>query len=215
MATTKKKSLAKAQATRATKVAEGTGGTRPARTPLPTFPVPADFTPHYVEVVVKTEADGLLGSEIVATRYIGRYNPDAEAKKKRNMASYDMPTVIGIQSRLSAVTFKPTNDKKFPGKASERAEGIKGSMRLPADKTFKVVIRAAKKSADGTITARVAQVFQEVTMKSGLVKSVELTKFDPVTRMFKRASRFLPAAFKNVQAPPKLRRGRAVDTDDE
>ncbi|EMI5828597.1 MULTISPECIES: hypothetical protein [Bacteria] len=216
MATTKKKSsLAKAQATRTEKVATGTGGVKPARVPLPTFTAPADFAPHFLEVVVTTEEDGLLASQIEATRYIGRYNPEAEDKKKRNLAAYDMRTLLAIQARLAAVTFKPTNDKKFPAKAADRAEGVKGSMRLPANKTFKLVLRANKKKDTGALAVRVVSVSQDVKLKSGVVKSVELTKLDPVARMFKRAARFLPAAFQNVQAPPKLRRGRAASSDDE
>ncbi|WP_391857137.1 hypothetical protein, partial [Vibrio cidicii] len=87
-------------------------------------------------------------------------------------------------------------------------------MRLPANKTFKLVLRANKKKDTGALAVRVVSVSQDVKLKSGVVKSVELTKLDPVARMFKRAARFLPAAFQNVQAPPKLRRGRAASSDD-
>lgn len=188
----------------------------PKKNPLPQFKAPADFAPHFLEVTVRTEADGLLGTQSEGIRYIGRYNPDAEDKKKRDLASYDWRTLMAVVARLQGLTFKPTNDRKFPKSYKERAEGVKGSMRLPADTTFKIVMRINKRKADGTLAVSVKTVYQDVKLKdSGRVKSVELTKLDPVAKAFKRAGRLLPAAFVNVQAPPALRRRRTTDADEE
>src|SRR5271168_5226300 len=41
---------------------------KPARKPLPTFDAPADFKSHFLEVSLRTEKDGLLASQIKATR---------------------------------------------------------------------------------------------------------------------------------------------------
>src|SRR5271156_4380783 len=46
---------------------------KPARKPLPTFDAPADFKSHFLEVSLRTEKDGLLASQIKATRYQGRF----------------------------------------------------------------------------------------------------------------------------------------------
>lgn len=187
----------------------------PARKPLPTFKAPADFKPHFVEVTVRTEADGLLGTDIKCVRYIGRYDPTVEDKKKRDMASYDMQTMIGIQARLAGLTFKPNNEKKFPALIKGRTE-VKGSMRLPASTVFIVLIRVNKRKADDTLATPIKTVFQKVKNKeTGRVKTVELDKKDPIARMIKRAARFMPAAFKNVQAAPLLRRRKAAEEDAE
>jgi hypothetical protein len=99
MATTKKKSsLAKAQATRTEKVATGTGGVKPARVPLPTFTAPADFAPHFLEVVVTTEEDGLLASQIEATREFGEVCTPI---------NYDDPWKSGTVSRDDSDLWKP------------------------------------------------------------------------------------------------------------
>lgn len=181
--------------------------------PLPQFKAPADFKPHFVEVRVRTEADGLLGTQIAATRYIGKYNPEAEDKKKRDMAAYDMVTMIGIQARFAGLTFKPTNDKKFPSVIKGR-EAVKGAMRLPANTTFKIVLRVNRRMADQTLSVIVKQVHQLQKNDAGRVISKELLREDPVSRMFRRSARYLPAAFKNVQAPPALRRKKDSDVDE-
>jgi hypothetical protein len=185
------------------------------RSPLPSFKAPADFKPHFVEITVRTEADGLLGTDIRATRYIGRYDTNAEDKKKRDMSAYDMQTMIGIQARFGGLTFKPNNEKKFPALIKGRTE-VKGSMRLPASTVFTIVVRVNRKAADGSLATPIKFVFQKVKNKeTGRVRVVELDKADPISRMFRRAARFLPAAFKNVQAPPALRRKKLVEDDAE
>lgn len=191
-------------------------GSAPARKrkPLPTYKAPADFKPHFILVQVATERDGLLGSKIKAVRYQGRFDREADDKKKFDMSAYDWPTIVGIQSRLSALVYKTTNDKKYDTVPKKR-EGVKGAHRLPASTIFQLLIRVGRKSADNTLTARVGTVFQIVELASGRKAPKELTKTDPAARMFKRVNRFLPAAFINVQMPPKRTRGRKVESEDD
>jgi hypothetical protein len=193
-------------------VARKTGA---ARKPLPTWQAPADFKPHFLEISVRTEKDGLLGSAIKGTRYVGRYDPEAEDKKKFDVGAYDQDTLLGVLSRLSAVTFKATNDKKFPVEVKGRTE-VKGAMRLPANTSFRIVLRVNKKAADGSISIVFKSVEQSVkNAKTGRPKAVLLDKRDPVYRAFRKVNRILPAAFKAVLMPPKRTRGRNVEAEDE
>jgi hypothetical protein len=206
--------IQKAQLARAANKASGKTGTATAkRNPLPQFKAPADFKPHFLEVTVRTEADGLLATSIRAIRFQGRYDPEAEDKKKSDMSAYDMTTMIGIQARLAGLTFKPTNDRKYPVEIKNRS-AVKGSMRLPASTTFKLLLRINRRKADETLSVAIKTVWQGVKNKAGRVQGAELEKTDPICRMFRRAARFLPAAFKNVQAPPARRRKKAEDADE-
>lgn len=217
MATKPLTPLEKARAARAANKAAGgkpSATTAPTRKPLPTVAAPADFKPHFVEVVFRTEADGLLGSDIKATRYQGRYDPDSEdRKKKREMLTYDPQTVIGIQARFAALVYKATNDKKYSQNPKERAKQ-QGAHRLPPSTVFVVLVRVRKNGEDNIATS-VKQVWQRAKSKSsGRVVAVELdSSTDPAARMIKRAGRFLPQAFKNVQAPPALARRRKGDDE--
>jgi hypothetical protein len=87
-------------------------------------------------------------------------------------------------------------------------------MRLPALAIFQILMRIGKKAADQALTTRVVSVFQAVDNKAtGRKKLVQLEKTDIAYRALRKASRILPAAFKNVQMPPK--RGRKAATDEE
>jgi hypothetical protein len=196
-------------------VAAKKAGARPARKPLPSWQAPADFKPHFMEISVRTEKDGLLGTSIKGTRYVGRYDPNADDKKKFDVGSYDQATLQGVLARLSAVTFKATNEKKFPTDVKGRTE-VKGAMRLPANTSFRILIRVNKKSADGSLSIVFKQVEQAVkSAKSGNMRPVILDKKDPVYRAFRKVNRILPAAFKGVLLPPKRTRGRNVEADEE
>lgn len=204
--------LEKARLARAANKANGVTATA-ARSSLPIFEAPADFTPHFLEVVVRTEKDGLFSTRIKATRYKGRYDPNAEDKKKSDLESYDQETLRGIMARLSAVTFKPTNDNKYPTSPRERAE-LKGSFRLPANTSFKLIMRVGRRSADQALTVGIKEIKQGMK-KNGVLKAVTLKNTDPVYRMLRRATRFLPAAFANVQQPPAKRRTKKSTDSDE
>lgn len=191
-------------------------GSAPARKkkPLPTYKAPADFKPHFLLIQVTTEADGLIGSKVKATRYVGRFDRDVEDKKKFDLAGYDAATLVGIAARLGGVTYKATNDKKFPQAPSDRA-GFKGAARLPAKTTFQILVRVGRKAADNALTAGVKQVWQAVTSaKTGRTALKELEKTDVCYRAIRKASRFLPAAFVNVQMPPKRTRGWKPESED-
>lgn len=168
---------------------------------LPLFKAPEDFKPHFITVKMKTEKDGLLSSSIQVTRYNGRYDPNADDKKKFDVATYDQKTVNGILSRFAMVTFI-TNVAK----------------RIPANTVYQTLLRVNRKSADGSLSVLFKGM--EVATKSaktGKVKMVALEKTDPVYRRFRKAARILPSAFKDVQMPPKRVRGanKAKDEGDD
>lgn len=199
----------------AKKPGSGAGKAKSKKKPLPTYKAPADFKPHFLLVQFRTEADGLIASQVKATRYQGRFDREAEDKKKSDLGSYDTPTLMGIAARLAGVTYKANNEKKFPVSIKERA-AHKGAARLPAKTVFQVLMRVGKKSADQSLTAGVKQIWQSVlSEKTGRQKLQELEKTDVAYRAIRKASRFLPAAFINVQMPPKRTRGKKTDADEE
>ena len=164
------------------------------RKPIPTWQAPSDFKPHFLEILVRTEKDGLLSPDCKVIRYQGRYDPEADERKKFLVNSYDMRTVQGILSRLSMVTFINNATK-----------------RLPANKTFRVILRVGKRK-DGTITVSYRGLIRLAKLKSGRIKEVPLEKKDPVYRRFRKAGRLLPAAFSKVLQPPKIsRRSRKAE----
>lgn len=191
------------------------GAKRPARKPLPIFKAPADFKPHFLLVQFVTEKDGLIASTVKATRYMGRFDREADDKKKFDLGAYDSKTLIGIAARLASVSFRANADKKFPVSPAERAT-VKGGHRLPASTQFQVLMRVGKKSADQSITAGIKQVWQVVqSAKTGRQALKELEKTDPAYRTIRKASRILPAAFKEVLMPPKRTRRTKADEQEE
>jgi len=189
----------------------------PVRKPLPVYKAPADFKPHFLLVEFKTEKDGLIAAQIKATRYQGKFDFDADEKKKFNLASYDAQTLVGVAARLSGVTYKASNDKKLPADLKARNNGDKfGAARLPASTVFAVLMRVGRRSADNSLTAGIKSVFQTVTLaKTGRVVRKELGKTDPAFRLIRKAARLLPPAFSNVQMPPKRTRGSRNQTEEE
>lgn len=187
----------------------------PARKPLPIFKAPADFKPHFLLVQITTERDGLLGNKIKAVRYQGKFARDTDDKKKFDLAGYDPLTLIGLAARLSGVTYKATNDKKLPVEPKARA-AVKGAHRLPANTTFQILMRVGKKAADQSLTCGIRQIWQGLTNpKTGRVGMRELEKTDLAYRAIRKASRTLPAAFTQVQMPPKRTRGsRNADAEE-
>lgn len=196
-----KKDLTPLEKARLAKAKGGTGSKKAAKkkNQPPIYKAPEDFKPHFLLVLVKTDKDGLLSNGIKATRYVGRYDPDAEDKKKIDLGSYDQKTLQGILSRLSMTTFV-TNATK----------------RLPANQVFQILLRVNRKSKDGSLSI----VFKSIEVpkksaKSGRIKWVALDKKDPDYRKFRKSSRILPAAFKAVLMPPKRVRGAKVAKEDD
>lgn len=190
--------LEKARLARANGTA-GKGKKKATKKPIPIFKAPEDFKPHFLEVVVRTEKDGLLSSGIKATRYVGRYDPDAPDKKKIDLSGYDQVTLQGVLSRLSMTTYTPNAAK-----------------RLPANTTYKILLRVNRKSKDGSLSIGFKGVSVGVkSEKTGRVRAVALDKKDPQYRMFRKSSRIMPGAFKAVLMPPKRVRGVKVAKETE
>jgi hypothetical protein len=196
-----------------------------------TFDAPSDFKPFFLEVTVRTEKDGLLGNQIKAIRYVGRYDPQAEDKKKFDISAYDTKTLIGLQARLAQVTFKNNATKFYPASIKERNAKIKvknkttgevkeraefgSAFRLTPNTTYRILFRIGKKSADNSITVGTKAVSQVVLVNS-VKKLKALEKTDPVYKAFMKARRFMAAAFKDVLLPPKRTRGanKKADADE-
>lgn len=166
---------------------------------LPLFKAPEDFKPHFITVMMKVEKDGLLAGGIKMTRFVGRYDPEAEDKKKFDVMSYDPKTVMGVQARFAGVTFINNMEKRIPS-------GI-----------YQVLLRVNKKSADGSLSVLFKGMSQAVqSKKTGRTKLQDMDKSDPVYRRFRKAARLLPAAFQTVLMPPKRTRGaNKKESDDE
>ncbi len=180
-------------------------GKKTKRAPLPTWKAPEDFKPFFLEVNFKTEKDGLPGQTIQAIRYQGRYDPKADDSKKFDLSTYDIPTLLGIQARLSMTQFHATGRPTSKGVPT----------RLERDGVYRVVLRVGKKKADNSLTARIKDVYIAKKKASGKVKAVLLDKKDPAVRKIKKANRYLAAAFKNVLVPPKRTKSRRKDADEE
>jgi hypothetical protein len=197
-----KKDLSPLEKARLARAAGGKGGSKAKKkNALPTFKAPEDFKPHFVTVKMKTEKDGLLSSSILVTRYQGRYDPEADDKKKFDVGTYDPKTVNGILSRFSMTTWA-TNAAK----------------RLPPSTVFQALLRVNRKSADGSLSIVFKGLDTFEKNKKGRVVAVALDKKDPNYRKFRKASRILPAAFKDVLMPPKRVRGankKNDESDDE
>lgn len=188
--------LEKARLARA--AGKGKASGKKKKNALPTFKAPEDFKPHFVTVMMKVERDGLLSSSAKMTRYQGRYDPDADDKKKFDVATYDQKTVQGVLSRFSMTTFA-TNAAK----------------RLPAGAVYQALLRVNRKSADGSLSVLFKGLEQaQKSAKTGRMKMVALEKTDPVYRKFRKAARILPAAFKEVLMPPKRVRGANKKEDE-
>lgn len=191
------------------------------------FKAPADFKPFFLEISARTEKDGLFGPAIKGVRYVGRYDPNAEDKKKFDISAYDMPTLLGVASRLSAATYKTNAEKRFPADIKERnsTEKVDGKVklvhrtqkRLPPNTSFRIVMRVIKKKADDSLGVSIKSIEQGVENAKGRIKPVALDKKDPAYRAIRKAQNILASAFKGVLLPPKRGRVKKVkeEEDDE
>lgn len=171
-------------------------GKTTARKPsYPTWVAPSDFKSHVLEVLVKTDKDGLLAPAIKCVRYRGQFDPHCDPRKKWVVNDYDPTTCLGVLSRLSMVTFV-TNQAK----------------RLPANTMFRIVLRIGMSKTKGNIlTCTFKEVARIAKLKSGKKKAVAYDKKDPIYRKFRRANRILPAAFATCLMPPKKTRSRTAE----
>lgn len=161
-----------------------------------TFPAPADFKPCFVDVMFKTQKDGLIGPAIKAVRIKGQWTN--ENAKRYDMMTYDATTVVSLMARIGARTF---------------AAGV--AKRLPSGTSFRLIVRVGKRTADDTILASVKSISRMVKSKtSGKSKWKEMTdKTDPVRRKLRSVGRFLPGAFVNIQLPPTKKRKEETEED--
>ena len=175
------------------------------KTKIPTWKAPEDFkTGFVVEWTFETEKDGMPGNKIRAIRFKGKYDPKADDKKKFDMMTYDVKTVLGIQARMALTQFHAT------GKITSKG----ARTRLEPNTIYRALIRVGKKKADDTLTARVTTVLKAVE-KKGKMKMVELDKKDVDYRKIRKANRYLPAAFRNVAALPERSRRKREDANDD
>lgn len=170
--------------------ANGTAKPKTQRAAYPTWIAPSDFKAFFCDILVKTDKDGLLSPAIKVTRYQGRWDPKADPRKKFDMSLYDQPTVNGILSRLSMVTFISSMPK-----------------RLPVNTMYRIVLRVGVSKVKGNaLTITMKQVERIARLKSGKAKPILLERNDPIRRRFLRAKKILPAAFQTVLLPPKKSR---------
>lgn len=159
------------------------------------FKAPADFKPAFFEVEFDTLRDGLIrGGSIQVNRVKGKWdNPDA---KRFDLATYDVATLCGIAARLGAAAMAPNILKRLPPKTK-----------------FGVILRVAKRAADGSLTAGVKGIKRLGVGKGDKPKwfwinnqseGADLINF----RKLRKMTRTLPGAFVEVQLPPTVRRGK-------
>lgn len=169
---------------------KGAAAARPAR---PTWDAPADFKPAFFNFTFKTDSQALIIPESVqGQRYKGRW--DNENAKTFDLREYDLSTLIGFAARMSAAIWAPNVVR-----------------RVTPDASWRIVLRVSKRSADSSLAARIIGVAIKTEGKKA--KWFE-DKTDPNFRKIRRAARWLPAAFTDVQLPPSTRRKAKNEEDD-
>lgn len=169
---------------------KGAAAARPAR---PTWDAPADFKPAFFNFTFKTDSQALIIPESVqGQRYRGRW--DNENAKTFELREYDISTLIGFAARMSAALWAPNIVR-----------------RVAPDASWRVVLRVSKRSANGSLAVRIIGV--AIKMEGKKARWFE-DKADPDFRKIRRAARWLPAAFTDVQLPPSTRRTKKTEEDD-
>ena len=192
-----KKPAAKAPAPKkpvAKKAAPAKKSTAAARPAPLRFDAPSDFKPYFCEVRFKTGEDALISPVgFKASRVKGRW--DNQEAPRFDLKEYDVPTLLGIMSRLSAVTFAPNVLR-----------------RLPANTSFLLILRVNRRSADNSL----AIIMKAAAMSNSAGKLRWFKeKADPVYRRLRRSVRILPSAFVDTQLPPSRRRSKKDSDSDE
>ena len=177
----------------AKKVPAKKAGAAPARV-KPTWMAPADFKPAFFNFTFQTDSQALIVPESVqGMRYRGRWdNPEA---KTFDLRDYDVSSLIGFASRLSAAIWAPNVVR-----------------RITPDASWRLVLRVAKRSTDGSLAARIIGV---AIKKEGKKARWIEDKTDVDLRKIRRAARWLPAAFTDVQLPPSTRRSSKKEEEAE
>jgi hypothetical protein len=190
---TKSSAVSGGKAAPAKKVPAKKSGATPVKV-KPTWMAPADFKPAFFNFTFQTDSQALIVPESVqGTRYRGRWdNPEA---KTFDMRDYDVSSLIGFASRMSAAIWAPNVVR-----------------RITPDASWRLVLRVAKRSTDGSLAARIIGV---AIKKEGKKARWIEDKTDVDLRKIRRAARWLPAAFTDVQLPPSTRRSSKKEEDAE
>ena len=162
--------------------------------PKPQWMAPADFKPAFFKFAFATDQEGLIDpASVQGQRVRGRWdNPEA---KTYDLREYDVNTLVGFIARMSAAVW-----------------GTNPTRRIPGETTYQMVVRVTKRSATGALAVRIVGVHHKVEGKKG--KWFE-DKTDPTFRKIRRAARWLPAAFTDVQLPPSRSTKRKVEAEDD
>lgn len=164
------------------------------------FKAPTDFKPAFFEVEFETLRDGLVrGGSVSIQRVRGRWdNADA---KRFDLSTYDLPTLIGVATRIGAAAMAPNVLKRLPPKTK-----------------FGLILRVAKRSANDSLTAGVKAVKRLGVGKGDKPKwfwiSNQSEGADLITyRKLRKMTRVLPGAFVEVQLPPSGRGKKAEESE--
>ena len=177
----------------------GTAAKKPAARKAPakkiTFQAPSDFKPCFIEVMFKMGKDGLAGPQFKVTRVRGRWdNPDA---KRFDMLEYDAQTAMALMCRLNGRFFAPNIVR-----------------RLPANSSFKLILRVGKRTADNTLMASVKEAARLIVKEGAKPKwKWYEDKKDPIYRKLRSANRFLAGAFTKIQLPPSGRQKKTTEEE--
>lgn len=160
-----------------------------------TFQAPSDFKPCFIELTFRVGADSLAHPKFKIERVKGKWdNPD---NKRFNMLEYDAQTALALTGRLFGRMFV-----------------VNPAKRIPANSSYKLIIRVNRKSKDNTIGASVKEVAHLVKKEGKKAKWVWFSdKKDPVFRKIRSANRFLAGAFTDIQLPPSGKRAKAQSED--
>lgn len=173
-------------------------GSAAAKKPGPIlFKAPADFKPAFFEIEFETLRDGLIrGGSIKVNRVRGKWdNPDAP---RYDLATYDLPTLAGVATRLGAMAFAPNITKRLPPK-SKFGLVLRLNCRA-ATGSLSVVVKGAKYLAISEKTGKAKWVWVNA-------KSTEAALL--LHRRMRRMGRFMSGAFVEVQLPPSTRRAKS------
>lgn len=162
--------------------------------PKPQWMAPADFKPAFFKFAFATDQEGLIDpASVQGQRVRGRWdNPEA---KTYDLREYDVNTLVGFIARMSAAIW-----------------GTNPTRRIPGETTYQMVVRVTKRSATGALAVRIVGVHHKVEGKKG--KWFE-DKTDPTFRKIRRAARWLPAGFTDVQLPPSRSTKRKAEAEDD
>lgn len=164
------------------------------------FKAPEDHKPAFFEVEFETLRDGLIrGGSIVVNRVKGKWdNPDAP---RFNLAEYDVATLLGIATRLGAMSSAPNIAKRLAPKSK-----------------FGLILRVNKRSKDGSIAvgykgAKFLGVGKGDKPKWFWVNAKSTGEALMLHRRMRKMTRFLAGAFVEVQLPPSKRKKKAAEEE--